>query len=53
MEENNQKMFFENIKKNSKVYKLQTIINNLKNQGDLEFINKYYSEKRTPLICTI
>jgi hypothetical protein len=53
MEVINQNLFFENIKKNSNSDKIQSIINSLKKQEDNEFINKYYSEKRTPLICII
>ncbi len=53
MEEINQNLFIDNIKKNSKSDKIQLIINSLKKQGDNEFIDKYYSEKRTPLICIL
>ncbi len=53
MEEINQNLFIENIQKNSSLDKILSIMNSLKKQGDNDFINKYYSEKRTPLICII
>ena len=53
MDEITEKLFIELIKKNSPLDKIRTVINELKAKGNCEFMNKYYSEKRTALICEI
>ena len=53
MENDEAKEFFELIKKNSDIQKLTLKFDSLKKQGNIEFLDKYYNEKRTPLICKI
>ena len=53
MENDETKEFFELIKKNADISKLKIKFDNIKKQGNNDFLDKYYSEKRTPLICKI
>ena len=51
MEDSDEKTFINLIKQNADQNKIKSIIQTLYKKGNTDFINKYLSEKRTPLIC--